>query len=190
MLKLAADENFNGRILRGLLRRDPDIDIIRIQDTEAYQADDPEMLEWAANQGRIVLTHDVRTVTKFANERIREGKPMPGIFEVSQSAPIGRVIEDFLLLAVASSQDELGRSNTLYSAINGITMPDLSISFLGSFAASLDGQSLLPFRAKSVQALLIYLVYLVYEAEQVHRREALIDLLWSGLTLASVQMNM
>jgi DNA-binding SARP family transcriptional activator len=69
-------------------------------------------------------------------------------------------------------------------------MPDLSISFLGSFAASLDGQSLLPFRAKSVRALLIYLVYLVYEAEQVHRREALIDLLWSGLTLASAQMSM
>ena len=37
-------------------------------------------------------------------------------------------------------------------------MPDLSISLLGSFAASLDGRSLLPFRAKSVQALLIYLV--------------------------------
>jgi predicted nuclease of predicted toxin-antitoxin system len=113
MLKLAADENFNGRILRGLLRRDPDIDIIRIQDTEAYQAGDPEMLEWAANQGRIILTHDIRTVTKFANERIREGKPMPGIFEVSQSAPIGRVIEDLLLLAVASSQDEW-EGRTLY----------------------------------------------------------------------------
>jgi len=106
MLKLAADENFNGRILRGLLRRNPDIDIVRIQDTEAYQADDPEMLEWAANHGRIVLTHDVRTVTKFANQRLREGKPMSGIFEVSQSAPIGRVIEDLLLVTVASSQDE------------------------------------------------------------------------------------
>jgi hypothetical protein len=30
MLKLAADENFNGKIVRGLLRRKPNVDIIRI----------------------------------------------------------------------------------------------------------------------------------------------------------------
>jgi DNA-binding SARP family transcriptional activator len=58
---------------------------------------------------------------------------------------------------------------------------------LGSFAASLDGKSLLPFRAKSVQALLIYLVC---EAERAHQREALMDLLWPGMPPASAQTNM
>ena len=32
MLRLAADENLNNDILRGLLRRRPGLDIVRIQD--------------------------------------------------------------------------------------------------------------------------------------------------------------
>lgn len=81
MLKLAADENFNGKIIRGLLRRNPNIDIIRIQDTEIYQADDPIVLEWAAQEGRILLTHDARTISHYAGERVAAGLPMPGVFQ-------------------------------------------------------------------------------------------------------------
>jgi hypothetical protein len=32
MIRLAADEDFNNDILRGILRRKPDLDIVRIQD--------------------------------------------------------------------------------------------------------------------------------------------------------------
>ncbi len=60
MLKLAADENFNNDIIRGLLRRKPDLDIVRIQDVGLSGADDPTVLEWAAQEGRILLTHDSR----------------------------------------------------------------------------------------------------------------------------------
>ena len=55
MLKLLADENFDNTILRGLLRRQPDIDIIRVQDTELYGANDPTVLAWAAQENRILL---------------------------------------------------------------------------------------------------------------------------------------
>lgn len=40
MLRFLADENFNNDILRGLLRRNPAIDIVRVQDTELFGADD------------------------------------------------------------------------------------------------------------------------------------------------------
>jgi len=62
-MKLAADENFDNRILRGLLRRQPDLDVIRIQDTVVAGADDPAVLAWAAREGRILLTHDERTIS-------------------------------------------------------------------------------------------------------------------------------
>ena len=39
MLRLAADENFNNRIVRGLLHRKPDLDIVRIQDIGLSGAD-------------------------------------------------------------------------------------------------------------------------------------------------------
>jgi hypothetical protein len=45
MLRLAADENFNNNILRGLLRRHPGLDVFRIQDVGLSGADDPTVLE-------------------------------------------------------------------------------------------------------------------------------------------------
>jgi predicted nuclease of predicted toxin-antitoxin system len=106
MLKVAADENFNNHILRGLLDLEPDLDAVRVQDTQLAGADDPVMLEWAAQEGRIVLTHDANTVTDFAYERVRQGLPMPGVFQVDTTAPLGPVIEDLHLLVAASYEGE------------------------------------------------------------------------------------
>ncbi len=77
MLRLAADENFNNNIVRGLLRRNPVLDIVRIQDVGLSGADDPQVLDWAAQERRILLTHDVTTMTQYAYERIQVGLPMP-----------------------------------------------------------------------------------------------------------------
>jgi hypothetical protein len=106
MLRLTADENFNNNIVRGLLRRVPNLDIVRVQDAGLSGADDSTVLEWAAQEGRVLLTHDVETITFYAYERVRAGQAMPGVFEVSRSIALGQVIEEILLLAEASSQGE------------------------------------------------------------------------------------
>ena len=106
MLQLVADENFNNNIVRGVLRRKPDADIVRVQDVGLSGADDPRVLEWAAQQGRILLTHDVSTITRYAYERIEAGQEMPGVFEVSRTTPIGPVIEDIVLLLECSFEEE------------------------------------------------------------------------------------
>lgn len=105
MLPLAADENFND-IVRGVLRRNPDVAIVRVQDAGLSRADDPTVLEWAAQTERVLLTHDVSTMTSYAYERVQGGKPMPGVFEVGCSVPIGIAIEDILLLAECSFDGE------------------------------------------------------------------------------------
>ncbi len=58
MLRFVADENFNGDIVRGLLLRRPDVDLVRVQDAGLTGADDPEILAWATAHDRIVLSHD------------------------------------------------------------------------------------------------------------------------------------
>lgn len=106
MLFLAADENFNNNIIRGLVRRKPDINIVRVQDAGLSGADDRTLLEWTGKEGRVLLTHDASTITNHAYERIREGKAMPGVFEISRSLSIGAVIEDILLLVECSLERE------------------------------------------------------------------------------------
>ena len=106
MLRFVADENFNNDILRGMLRREPGIDIVRVQDTNLSGAEDQIILEWAAQEDRILLTHDVSTITKYAYERIEGGLKMPGVFEVSQNATLGQLIDDLLLLTLFSLDRE------------------------------------------------------------------------------------
>lgn len=100
MIRFLADENFNNAILRGLRLRLPEIDIVRAQDLGLTGVGDPELLEWAAREGRVLLTHDVATVPHFAYQRIGAGLPMAGVCEVTRSVPIGRAIDDLVLAAL------------------------------------------------------------------------------------------
>jgi hypothetical protein len=106
LLSLLADENFNGDITRGLRRRRPQVDLVRAQDVGLSGAQDPPILEWATQAGRIVLTQDLKTVPCYAYERVRAGLPMPGVWAVSGSVPIGQAIDDLLLLVDCSREGE------------------------------------------------------------------------------------
>lgn len=106
MLRLLADENFNNQIVRGILRRRPEIDIVRVQDVGLSETDDRVILEWAAQQSRILLTHDVETMTRYAYERVQAGLEMPGVFEISRSVPVGLAIEEILLITEGSFEGE------------------------------------------------------------------------------------
>ena len=105
-LRFLVDEDFDNNIVRGMLRRLPSLDSVRAQDVGLSGALDPRVLEWAAEEGRVLLTHDVSTMTAHAYARISSDLPMPGVFAVSQLAPIGQVIEDLLLLAECSLPGE------------------------------------------------------------------------------------
>jgi hypothetical protein len=106
MLRLAADENFNADIVRGLRRRFPDIDVVRVQDAGLSGADDPTVLDWAARERRILLTHDVTTLVGHALGRLDAGQSMPGVFAVPSRAPLGAVIEDLALVIECSVSAE------------------------------------------------------------------------------------
>ncbi|MFN5837422.1 MAG: DUF5615 family PIN-like protein [Pseudanabaena sp.] len=105
-MRLLTDENLNGAILRGLIRRLPKLDIVRVQDVGLRNTDDPIILEWAANEGRILLTHDVATITMYAYERVNQGLPMTGVVEVIATAPIGKIIDDLELFICCSESEE------------------------------------------------------------------------------------
>jgi predicted nuclease of predicted toxin-antitoxin system len=106
MLRLLSDEDFNRRIVRGMRRRQPGLDLVQAQDVGLSGMEDPLVLEWAANNDRIILTHDENTMTAAATERLRHGQPMAGVFVVPQWVSIGQAIDDLLVLDGASEQDD------------------------------------------------------------------------------------
>ncbi|MFP4687235.1 MAG: DUF5615 family PIN-like protein [bacterium] len=106
MVLFAADEDFNNKILRGLFRRNITIDIVRIQDIEFQDRSDPSVLEWCAGENRIILTHDVNTLIKHALNRIESKQKMPGVISVHQQCPIGKAIEDLVLIIKSLRDDE------------------------------------------------------------------------------------
>ena len=105
-MKFLADENFDGRIVRGLLRRRPEVDLVRLVDVGLRGASDPAVLEWSAQEGRIILTHDVSTMVGFAYQRVDEGLAMPGLIEVPPGLASGSVIDDLLLIIDTSFPGE------------------------------------------------------------------------------------
>jgi hypothetical protein len=106
MLRLLADENFNGEIVRGLLLRRPDIEIVRVQDVGLGGADDPDVLAWAAVNNRILLTHDRATMADHAFQRTVAGAAMAGVFILSDRFPVGSAIEEILLMDSCTEQAE------------------------------------------------------------------------------------
>jgi hypothetical protein len=92
------DEDFDSDILDALRRRMPEIDMVRVQDVGLGSANDAVILEWAAQQDRILLTHDRSTMQRHVDARLAAGLPVGGVCVVKQTGSLGRRIEDLLLL--------------------------------------------------------------------------------------------
>lgn len=88
MLRLLADEDFNGRILRGLLLHKPDLDLVRVQDVALRGTHDDSILDWTEHHDRILLTHDARTMPRHTRNRLERGHHFPGVWIVDDQAAI------------------------------------------------------------------------------------------------------
>jgi len=96
--KLVSDEDFDARILEGLLLRKPGLDLVRVTESELRGVKDPDLLAWSAEQDRILLSHDRKSMVPDAKARIAAGETMAGLILVSQTCPIGQAIDEILLV--------------------------------------------------------------------------------------------
>jgi predicted nuclease of predicted toxin-antitoxin system len=104
--KFLADNDFIQAIIDGVLRREPSIDFGRVRDFGLERRSDPEVLEWAAQNGFIVISHDVNSMRGFAYERFARGEPMAGLFLVHQTEAIAPVIESLIVVWAGSEAEE------------------------------------------------------------------------------------
>lgn len=92
--------------MRGVRRRLSDLDSTTVQEADLPEASDAAVPDWAAAQGRVLITHDHRTMRPCAEDRLKLGQPMTGLILVRQTAALGRVIDDLVLVAEASTAEE------------------------------------------------------------------------------------
>jgi predicted nuclease of predicted toxin-antitoxin system len=85
MIRLLTDENFNQRILRGLHRRLPQLDFVRVRDMGLAGFPDLMLLKWAVIESRTILTHDVKTMVPEAKRLLTQGESMAGVIAISKS---------------------------------------------------------------------------------------------------------
>jgi hypothetical protein len=113
MLRLVTDEDVHDDIIRGLRRREPALDIVRVLEVGLGRTPDPIILAWAATEGRVLITGDLNTMVKFAWDRVQAGLTMPGVLALVENVAIGRVIDDILFVAQCAAADDV-KDQVLY----------------------------------------------------------------------------
>jgi hypothetical protein len=106
MIRFLTDINFRGDILRGLVRREPAIDVVRAQDVGLDGVADEGVLQWAANADRVLLTHDRATVPASAARMIASGQTIAGVIVVPDDVATGPAILDLWIAWSCSEPDE------------------------------------------------------------------------------------
>ena len=107
MLKLLVDENLDQRIVRGLQLRIPGLLYTLVQETALAGARDATLLQWAAENQRALVTHDRRTMLRAVYQRLRSGQKTAGLVIVRKELPLGRAIEDLVLLLECRNEADL-----------------------------------------------------------------------------------
>jgi hypothetical protein len=106
LIAFQADADLDHDIVVAVRRLEPTVDLASAAEGGLIGLADPEVLEAAARQGRILVTHDRRTMPGHFRDRLDEGRSSPGVFIVSQFEPIGPVVEVLTLVWAASESAE------------------------------------------------------------------------------------
>lgn len=103
--RFQADADFNEEIVYGLLRRHPEIDFQTAEEGRIRGLPGPEVLTRAAGDGRILVTHDRRTMPNHFADLIQQ-QESPGVIIISQRVSVVRAIEELALVWEASLWEE------------------------------------------------------------------------------------
>jgi predicted nuclease of predicted toxin-antitoxin system len=106
MVRYLADASLHHAIVAGCARREPAIDFLSAHAAKLRAIDDPDVLAIAAEQGRILVTHDFRTMPKHFAEFLAATGSSPGVFLVKQRTRLAEVIDELVLVWTASEPED------------------------------------------------------------------------------------
>lgn len=104
--RFLADHDLNEHIVAGVLRLEAAIEFVRVRELGLSEEIDERILDYAEQEGLLVVSHDVNTMPQAAYARLAKGGSFPGLFVVQQTSPIGLVIDNLVLIWSASELEE------------------------------------------------------------------------------------
>jgi hypothetical protein len=104
-IQFLADENLRRAIVLGLRRREPTVNFKQAYEVGATGRDDASVLRIAAEQNRILVSHDVRTMPQHFRELVAR-QTSPGVILIPQKLSLNTAIEQLLLIWVASGAED------------------------------------------------------------------------------------
>jgi hypothetical protein len=103
-VRFQADADLNEILVKGVLRRESGIDFRTAR--QALQGlPDADVLALSASSGRLLVTHDRKTMPQHFAEFI-SANTSAGVLIVPQNLLIARVIDDLILIWAASEAEE------------------------------------------------------------------------------------
>jgi predicted nuclease of predicted toxin-antitoxin system len=106
-VRFQADNDLKFGILKAVRRREPAIDFASAQEAGLDEVGDPELLDRAAAEGRVLVSHDRRTMIAHFRAHLAAGKSAPGLLIVSQGALIGEAVEALVYVWALSNPADL-----------------------------------------------------------------------------------
>ena len=106
MVRFLADASLHEGIVSGCIRREPTIDFLSANDASLEGMSDPDVLALAAQQDRVLVTSDLRTMPRHFGDFLEAHGHCPGVFLVKQTTPLAAVIEELVMLSAASDTEE------------------------------------------------------------------------------------
>ena len=104
-IRFQADADFNQHIVRAVRRQVPTVDFLTAHDAGLVGLDDVLVLEKAAQERRVLVSHNRRTMP-FHFATFIETKTSVGVILVSQDLPVRRAAEDLILIWETSEAEE------------------------------------------------------------------------------------
>lgn len=112
-VRFLADADLNQIIVKAILRREPTIDFQTAQAAKLSGLEDEDVLAIAAEEGRLLVTHDRKTIPHHFAEFIKS-QASPGVLIVPQKLSVAKVVEDLILIwAVTEAKEWINRIHSL-----------------------------------------------------------------------------
>lgn len=104
--RFLADEDLRFEIILAVRRLEPAVDIATVVELGRSGLLDADVLDFAHANSLLVISHDVTTLKAEAEQRIADGRRVPGVFLVAQRKPTRPIAESIVLVWDASEAEE------------------------------------------------------------------------------------